>query len=147
MWCLHACAVWPNGFALRSHVNGIVGTCADRQNSSQIPRIYVSLFPHGPTAHAQTMKKKPQTLASPEVHEKTHCIEIKLDFFLITNLEWSLVTSGTCVRSEWHHALFFFTTLVYKINIGCLLLGGRSHKQWMRPSNGMNKPGSWPWLD
>ena len=70
IWCLHACAVWPNGFALRSHVNGIVGTCADRQNSSQIPRIYVSLFPHGPTAHAQTMKKKPQTLASPEVHEK-----------------------------------------------------------------------------
>ena len=69
-WWLDACAVRTHGFALRSHVNGIVGPCADRQNSPQVPRIHVSLFSRRPTAHAQTMKRSPRPLASLKVHEK-----------------------------------------------------------------------------
>ena len=67
---LRACAVGPEAFALRSHVNGIVDTCADRQTTPQVPRIPMSTFPRRPTAHAQTMKSSPRPLASPEVHEK-----------------------------------------------------------------------------
>ena len=82
-WWLDACAVGPKAFALRSLVNGIVGTCADRQIAPQVPRIPMSTFPRRPTAHAQTMKSSPRPLTSPEVHEKTHCIEVKINFFLI----------------------------------------------------------------
>ena len=80
-WWLDACAVGPKAFALRSHVNGIVGTCADRQTTPQVPRIPMSTFPRRPTAHAQTLKTSPRPLASPEVHGKTHCIEVKINFF------------------------------------------------------------------
>ena len=70
-WWLNACAVGPKAFALRSHVNGIVGTCADRQTTPQVPRIPVSLFPRRPTAHAQTMKSSPRPLASQSQEKHT----------------------------------------------------------------------------
>ena len=79
---MDACAVGPKAFALRSHVNGIVGTCADRQTTPQVPRIPVSLFPRRPTAHAQTMKSSPRPLAS-QKSRKTHYMEVKINFFLI----------------------------------------------------------------
>ena len=59
-----ACAVWPKTFTLRSHVNGVVGPCADRPNSPQVSRIHMSLFSGRPTTHAQTMKRSPRPLAS-----------------------------------------------------------------------------------
>ena len=74
--------VLPNAFALRIHVNGIVGTCADRQNTPQVPRIYVSTFPHRPTAHAQTLKRIPRPLASPEVNEKHTVLRSKSCFLI-----------------------------------------------------------------
>ena len=67
---VRACAVGPEAFALRSHVNGIVDTCADRQTTPQVTRILISLFPRRAIAHAQTTKSSPRPLASPEVHEK-----------------------------------------------------------------------------
>ena len=73
-------AVGAQAFALRSHVNGIVGTCADRQTTPQVPRIPVSLFPRRPTAHAQTMKSSPRPLAS-QKSRKTHCCEVKKIIF------------------------------------------------------------------
>ena len=85
-WWLDACAVGPKAFALRSHVNGIVDTCADRQTTPQVPRIPMSTFPRRPTAHAQTMKSSPRPLASPEVHEKTHCMEVRINFFFLMNI-------------------------------------------------------------
>ena len=69
--------VLQNGFALRSHVNGIIGSCADRQNTPQVPRIYMNVFPHRPTAHVQTLKRIPRPFASPEVNEKYTVFEIK----------------------------------------------------------------------
>ena len=65
-------------FALRSHVNGIVGTSADRQNTPQVPRNYMNTFPRRPTAHAQTLKRIPRPLASPEVNEKYTLLEINI---------------------------------------------------------------------
>ena len=56
---------------MRSHVNGIVGTCADRQNTPQVPCIYMNTFLHRPTAHAQTLKRIPKPFASPEVNKNT----------------------------------------------------------------------------
>ena len=67
---LDACAVGPKAFALRSHVNGIVDTCADRQTTPQFPRILMSTFPPRPTAHAQTMKSSPRPLASQKSMKK-----------------------------------------------------------------------------
>ena len=58
-WWLDACVVGPKAFALRSHVNGIVGTCGDRQTTPQVPRIPMSTFPRRPTMHVQTMKVAP----------------------------------------------------------------------------------------
>ena len=60
-------------FALRSHVNEIVGTCAVHQTTPQVPRMPVSLCPRRPTAHAQVMKNSPRPLASPK-SRKTHKI-------------------------------------------------------------------------
>ena len=88
-WWLDACAVRTYGFALRSHVNAIVGSCADRQNSPQVPRIRVSLFSRRPTAHAQSMKrsprplheKKPQTPRITKNPWKTHCMEVNFNLF------------------------------------------------------------------
>ena len=77
---MDACAVGAQAFALRSHVNGIVGTCADRQTTPQVPRIPVSLFSRRPTAHAQTMKSSPRPLAS-QKSRKTHYMEVKINFF------------------------------------------------------------------
>ena len=77
---MDACAVGAQAFALRSHVNGIVGTCADRQTTPQVPRIPVSLFPRRPTAHAQTMKIAPDP-SHPKSQEKTHYMEVKINFF------------------------------------------------------------------
>ena len=68
-------------FTLRSHVNEIVGTCADRQTTPQVPRMPVSLFPRRPTAHAQVTKSGPRPLASPK-SRKTHKI---LDPHMIFN--------------------------------------------------------------
>ena len=68
-------------FALRSHVNEIVGTCAVHQSTPQVPRMPVSLCPCGPTAHAQVMKSSPRPLASPK-SRKTHKI---LDPHMIFN--------------------------------------------------------------
>ena len=65
-----ACAVWPKTFTMRSHVNGIIGPCADRQNSPQVSRIRMSLFLRRPATHAQTMKRSPRPLASLKIHEK-----------------------------------------------------------------------------
>ena len=59
------------GFPLRSHVNGIVGTCADHPTTPQVPRIHVSTCPTRPTTHAQTLKRSPRPLASPEVNKNT----------------------------------------------------------------------------
>ena len=67
-----ACAVQPRLFPLRSHVNGIVSTCADSQTTPQVPRVHRSLCPPRPTAHAQTLKRSPRPLASPEVNKNTH---------------------------------------------------------------------------
>ena len=78
---IDACAVWPKTFTMRSHVNGVVGSCADRPNSPQVPRIRVSLFSRRPTTHAQTMKRSPRPLASLKAHEKTHCIEVNIHLF------------------------------------------------------------------
>ena len=58
-------------FALRSHVNEIVGTCAVHQTTPQVPRMPVSLCPRRPTTHAQVMKSSPRPLASPK-SRKTH---------------------------------------------------------------------------
>ena len=77
-------------FPLRSHVNGIVGACADRQTTPQVPRIHRSLFPPRPTAHAQTLKRSPRPLASPEVNKKTHCMEVKITALVLMNLESAL---------------------------------------------------------
>ena len=66
-----ACAVQSQTFILRSHVIGIVGTCANRQTTPQVPRIHRSTFPPRPTAHAQTLKRSPSPLASPEVNKNT----------------------------------------------------------------------------
>ena len=88
-WSLDACAVGPKAFALRSHMNGIVGTCADRQTTPQVPRIPMSTFPRRPTAHAQTMKSSPRPLAS-QKSRKTHCCRVKNHFLWFnekTNLE------------------------------------------------------------
>ena len=76
-------------FALRSHVNGIVGTCADRQTTPQVPRMPVSLFPRGPTTHAQTTKSSPRPLAS-QKSRTTHSIEVNIHFFNqhIANRAW-----------------------------------------------------------
>ena len=130
-WWLDACAVRPKAFALRSHVNGIVGTCADRQTTPQVPRIPMSTFPRRPTAHAQTLKTSPRPLASPEVHEK-HTVWRSKSTFFNENLDSSLVTSGTYVTSKRRHAL---DDLIHKVNVRCLLPGGRRHEQWMRPWN------------
>ena len=67
VWCGDACAVLPKAWSLHSHVIGIVGTCADRQYTPQVPRIHVSLFPHRPTAHAPTLKLAPD----PSHHQKS----------------------------------------------------------------------------
>ena len=45
-------------------------SCADCQNTPQVPRIHVSTFSRRPTAHAQTMKRSPRPLASLEVNKK-----------------------------------------------------------------------------
>ena len=105
-WWLDACAVGPKAFALRSHVNGIVGTCADRQTTPQVPRIPVSLFPRRPTAHAQATKSSPRPLAS-QKSRKTHCFRVKKNHFcdLMKNKSRTWITSGTCVAPEWRHAL------------------------------------------
>ena len=65
-----ACAVQPQTFTLRSHVNRIVSTCADRPSTPQVPRVHVSLCPPRPTAHAQTLKRSPRPFASPSVNKK-----------------------------------------------------------------------------
>ena len=41
------------------------------------PPIYMSVFPHRPTAHAQTLKRIPRPLASPEVSKKHTVLEIQ----------------------------------------------------------------------
>ena len=69
VWSGYACAVLPKAWTLRSHVSGIVGTCEDHQNTPQVPRIHMSLFPHRPTARAPTLKLA-RPLASPKVIEK-----------------------------------------------------------------------------
>ena len=74
-WWLDACAVGPKAFALRSHVNGIVDTCADRQTTPQVPRIPMSTFPPRPTAHAQNAQNKPQTPRIPGSQEKHTVLE------------------------------------------------------------------------
>ena len=70
----------PKAFALRSHVNGIVGTCADRQTTPQVPRIPVSVFPRRPTAHARTTKLAPDP-SQPQSQEKTHYMEVNINLF------------------------------------------------------------------
>ena len=77
---MNACVVGSKAFALRSHVNGIVGTCADRQLSPQVPRMPGSPFLRRPTAHAQTMKIAPVPL-HPKSQEKTHSMEVNIYFF------------------------------------------------------------------
>ena len=79
-----ACAVWPKTFTMRSHVNGVVGPCADRQNTPQVSHIRMSLFPRRPTTHAQTTKISPSPLASLEVHEKYTVLRSTSTFFLMT---------------------------------------------------------------
>ena len=81
-----ACAVQPQAFPLRSHVNGIIGTCADRPTTPQVPRIHRSLCPPRPTAHAQTLKRSPSPLASLSVHKNTHCIEDKITALVLMNV-------------------------------------------------------------
>ena len=51
-------------------------------NDSPGPRIHRSLFPPRPTAHAQTLKRSPRPLASPEVNEK-HTVWRPTSFILI----------------------------------------------------------------
>ena len=79
-WWLDACADGVQALTLRSHVNGIVGTCADRQTTPQVPRVPMSLFPCTPTAHAQTTKSSPRPLAS-QKSRKTHSMEVNIHFF------------------------------------------------------------------
>ena len=47
------------------------------------PRIHMSTFSHRPTAHAQTLKRIPRPLASPEVNEKHTVLRSKFIFFLV----------------------------------------------------------------
>ena len=67
-------------FALRSHVNEIVGTCAVHQTTPQVPRMPVSLCPRRPTAHAQVMKSSPRPLASPKSRKNTQDLDPHMIF-------------------------------------------------------------------
>ena len=142
---MNACAVGPKAFALRSHVNGIVGTCADRQLSPQVPRMPGSLFPRRPTAHAQTAKSSPRPLAS-QKSRKTHSMEVNIHFFNqhIANRAWNDKRDVCDVQMT---SRPFFFTLIHEINIRCLLLRGRSHEQGMRPWNIMVELCPGPWFD
>ena len=40
-----------------------------------------------------------------------------------------------------------FFTLIYRLNIRCLLPGGRNHERWMRPFNIVVVTCVWPWFD
>ena len=44
----------PMALALRNQVSEIAGTCVDRQNTPQVPRIHMSAFPHRPSAYAHS---------------------------------------------------------------------------------------------
>ena len=131
-------------FALRSHVNEIVGTCAVHQTTPQVPRIPMSLCPRRPTAHAQVMKSSPRPLASPKSRKNTQDLDPHM-IFLMDESRVSLVTCGTCVTPEWRHAHFF--ALIYRMNISYLLLRGRSHERWMRPFDIMVVTCEWPRFD
>ena len=132
-WWLDACAVGPKAFALRSHVNGIVGTCADRQTTPQVPRIPVSLFPRRPTAHAQTTKIAPDP-SHPKSQEKHTVVEWKIIFCDLMKKQISNLVDKRDVCDVRVTSRPFFT-LIHIMKIGCLLPGGRSHEQGMRPSN------------
>ena len=143
-WWLDACAVGPKAFALRSHVNGIVGTCADRQTTPQVPRIPVSLFPRRPTAHAQTTKSSPRPLAS-QKSRKTHCFRVKKIIFVIkwkTNLE-----PGLQAGRVWRPSDVTPLILMNEQKKWCLPLGRKSHERWMRPFDIVVVTCVWPWFD
>ena len=136
-----ACAVQPQAFPLRSHVIGIVGTCADRQTTPQVPRIHRSLCPTRPTAHAQTLKRSPRPLASPSVHKKHtlyggqhHCIGFN------ESREWPKLHTGRMWRPSGVTPL----TLIGKHKKGCLLHGYWSHVMRMWPWNIMVESCEWP---
>ena len=142
--CMVVVRVLPNAFALRSHVNGIVGTCANRQNTPQVPRIYVSTFPHRP-AHAQTLNRIPRPLASPEVNKKTHCIEVKIMFFNLMKIS----TKWPRLQAErvWGPSDVTPWKLMGEQKKRCLLLGWRSHEPGMRPWNVVVESCEWPRFD
>ena len=143
-WWFDACAVGPKAFALRSHVNGIVDTCADRQTTPQVPRVSMSTFPRRPTAHAQTMKSSPRPLASAEVHEKTHCMEVRINFFFLMNISNRAWWQAGRV---WRPSDVTPLTLIGEHKKWCLPLGGRRHEQGMRPWNIMVELCLGPWFD
>ena len=66
-----------HGVSTHVQFSKMVLPCADRQNTPQVPRIYMNVFPHRRTAHVQTLKRIPRPFASPEVNEKYTVFEIK----------------------------------------------------------------------
>ena len=129
-----ACADQPQTFPLRSHVNGIVGTCADRPTTPQVPRIHRSLCPPRPTAHAQTLKRSPSPLASLSVHKNTHCIEDKITALVLMNVpRRAWLQAGRVWRPNDVTPL----TLISEHKKWCLLPGYWSHVMRMRPWNVM----------
>ena len=73
--------------------------CADRQITPQAPRIHMNAFPYRLTAHAQTLKKNPQT---PHItgSKKTRFIGNKNHLFgLMQSRIHALFTSGTSATS------------------------------------------------
>ena len=138
-----ACAVQPQAFPLRSHVNGIVGTCADRPTTPQVPRIHRSLCPTRPTAHAQTLKRSPRPLAFPSVHKKrTHTLYWRQHHCISFN------ESRQCPKLQagrvWRPSDVTPLTLIGKHKKGCLLHGYWSHVMRMRPWNVMVESCEWP---
>ena len=142
-----ACAVLPKTCTLRSHVNGVVGSCADRLNGPQVPRIRVSLFSRRPTTHAQTMKRSPRPLASLKVHEKTHCIEVNINLFLMNIPRKAWLQVGRVWGPNDVTPIFFFTNLMSEQQKGCLFPGWRGHVFGVRPQNAMMETGARPGLD
>ena len=90
-------------FALRSHVNEIVGTCAVHPTTPQVPTCRWAYVRVDLLRMRKSWKVVPDP-SHPQSQEKAH-EKVGSTWFLMDESRVSLVTSGTCVTPEWRHAL------------------------------------------